>query len=115
MEDFYITTDHPLDPRNDPAGVSESTARAIACEEMLVTPAFIAADLMEECEMACEPINIRKLSNDMTALSIPELLALIMDGLDAQCLAARHELKQRLITANQWFINERSVELMEEV
>ena len=115
MEDFYITTDHPLDPRNDPPGVSESTARAIACEEMLVTPAFIAADLLEECEMACEPVNIRKLGDDMTSLAIPELLALIMDGLDAQCLAARHELKQRMIAANQWFINERTIEIMEEV
>lgn len=115
MEDFYITTDHPLDPRNDFSGVSESTARAIACEQLLVTPEFVANDLQEECLGFNEPISVLKLNDDMTTLKVPELLALIMDGLDAQCLAARHELKQRMIAANQWFINERTIEIMEEV
>lgn len=110
-EAFPIT--HHLDPRNDFEGVSEETARSIACDEMMVTPEFIANDLVDECLGYNEPVSVLQLSDDMTTLNIPQLLALIMDGLDAQCLAARHELKQRIIEANQWFINQRATEIME--
>lgn len=106
---------HQLDPRNDDSDrISEFEADDMATEEFVRTPCNVTFWLEHQCGDQTEPLKVGTYSiwDVVHCNSVPHLLALVMDGNNAQIINAAKRLRELFLASEATAISERAAELM---
>ena len=105
---------HPLDPRNDDDRISQEEAADMATEEHLRTPCNVTFWLEHQCGDKTEPVQMgsETIWTITHSSEVPRLLALVMDGNNAQIVNAAKRLRELYAAAHAGEISARASEIL---
>ena len=110
--------DELSEPEPDEDTLTPDQALESAQHDVAATPYNAAVWLAEACDEATFPLDTYRLADIQSDaerdLSVPELLALILCGCDAEAQRARHELRERFDAAHRGFAEANAAAILAE-